>query len=189
MSQHEKLQQVEEYNELLEAVLLSLCEDLETEPLDLLESTLDEGVLGKIGKRIGRWANPYKGSYSKNTAVARANAKRRERGETVNHEAGYGSNRKTLERQKENRKLAQQHRSEERAKKIATEKQAEKKKKLTVAASERMKQKQPKNYEHQQGMKKRKAERQEKAARHHSSSDWGSSSLSSGDDGGWMGSI
>jgi len=188
MSQHEKLQQVEEYNELLEAVLLSLCEDLETEPLDLLESTLDEGVLVKIGKRIKRFIHPWTGSDSKLIAIARGEQKRRERGETVSRNETY-TTRKGLERQKENRKLAQQHRSEDRAKKIATEKQAEKKKKLTVAASERMKQKQPKNYEHQQGMKKRKAERQEKAARHHSSSDWGSSSLSSGDDGGWMGSI
>jgi len=37
MSQHEKLQQVEEYNELLETVLLALCEELDLDPQALLE--------------------------------------------------------------------------------------------------------------------------------------------------------
>ena len=81
MGQHKKLQQVEEYNQLLETVLVSLCEELETTPEALLESTLDEGILRKIEKGIRRsvWkAGKYSiGRYALKTAMDRATEKRK----------------------------------------------------------------------------------------------------------------
>lgn len=187
MGQHEKLQQVEEYNQLLEAVLMSLCEELETTPEALLESTLDEGILRKIGKGIRRSLWKVKHSIGRDalrTAMDRATEKRK--GLASKEDRGYGSNRKTLEKQKENRKLAQQHRDEERSRKIDKQKRAEKKAKLQTAARERMAREQPKNLEHQKKMAKRKQERAHKAAeearRRRESSDrdddWGYSSSS-----------
>lgn len=198
MGQHEKLQQVEEYNQLLEAVLMSLCEELETTPEALLESTLEEGILRKIGKGIRRSFWQVKDSLGRRglkTATERAIQKRKGLGHNekapyddlaYKEEKGYGSNRKTLERQKENRKLAQQQRAETRSIKIEKQKRAEKKAKLQTAARERMAREQPKNLEYQKKMAKRKQERAHKAAeaarRRRESSDrdddWGYSSSS-----------
>ena len=191
MEQHEKLQQVEKYNQLLEAVLMSLCEDLETTPEALLESALEEGILGKIGKGIRRAVYGTDGRAAVQSATDRAIAKRKGIGhnqkapyEQLGREEGkgYGSNRKTLERQKENRKLAQQHRDETRSQKIAAEKRAETKTKVQTAARERMAREQPKNLEHQKKMAKRKHERARKAeaaaATRRRDSDWGYSSSS-----------
>ena len=197
MGQHEKLQQVEEYNQLLATVLMSLCEELETTPEALLESALEEGILGKIGKAIRRKLSPSRhASDALHTARLRAIAKRT--GKTGKdkkdlliwkHEhsdelrgTGYGSNRKTVERQKENRKLAQKHRHETRAIEIEKQKRDEKKTNLQTTARERMAREQPKNLEHQKKMAKRKQERARKAeaaaATRRKNRDWGYSSSS-----------
>jgi hypothetical protein len=82
MSQHEKLQQVEEYNELLETLLLTLCEELDLDPQALVEDVMTTARQKEHHKKL----NPL---YKKN-AKAKYNSPEEKKIEKQIEKARYG---------------------------------------------------------------------------------------------------